>query len=313
MNCSDFEESTSLYIYGDISPELRGVMEQHQKECPACRVKFAEVQRLHELLSLEPGSELSPELLAQCRRDLNAAIDRELDQVTWRGLLRDFFAGFSAVPATRAAGLVTLLAMGFGLGWTLRPLAKIPSQPVPGLTSQLNAADLGDFHINGISKVQRDPAAGGVKITVNAERQVTLEGSLDNPKIRSVLIDAVKSYQNPGIRHDTLNALRGAGDDPSVQSAMLYALGHDPNAGLRLEALDSLRDADWSPEIEHGVIEALRRDRNPGVRVEAVDVLTRHASPQILPVLGRLGASDPNPYVRLKCIDAVQRMSGDGN
>ncbi len=313
MECRKFQENTLLFLYGEISPELRAAMEQHQKECPACSAKLEEAHRFHEWLRKGSGQEPPPELLAACRRELSSAIDRELEKVTWRGLLRDFFAGFSAVPATRAAGLVTLLVLGFSLGWTLRPVAKQSVPQSPAGVSSFDAADLANLHINGISQVQPDPATGGVKITMDAEKRVTLQGSLDNPRIRGVLIDALKSYQNPGIRHDTLDALRGAGDDPTVRSALLYALAHDPNTGLRLEALDSLRDAGWNSEIEQGVIQAVRNDRNPGVRVEAVNVLTRHATPSILPVLNHLASDDPNPYVRMKCIDAVQRLKGDGN
>jgi Putative zinc-finger/HEAT repeats len=308
MDCKKFEENISLYLYGELSPDSRSAIEQHQDQCPSCRKRLESARELHDRLNQQPGQDPSPELLAQCRRELEEAIDRELQKVTWRGLLRDFFAGFAAVPATRAASLLTLLALGFGLGWTLRPLARTGQSFLPASAPALNAADLGNFHINGISQVQPDLATGGVKITVDAERRVTLEGSLDNPRIRGVLIDAVKSYHNPGIRHDTLDALRGAADDPTVRSALLYALKHDPNTGLRLDALQSLRDAAWCPEIEQGVIEVLRQDRNPGVRVEAADVLTRHATPAILPVLDRLASNDPNPYVRLKCIEAVQRL-----
>ena len=35
---------------------------------------------------------------------------------------------------------------------------------------------------------------------MDAERRMTLEGSLDNPQIQRVLVYAVKSYDNPGIR-----------------------------------------------------------------------------------------------------------------
>lgn len=313
MDCKKFDESIPLYLYDELAPGARAALEHHRNECAACSHKLEQARKLHEELSRQPGQEARPELLARCRQGLEEAIDEELERVTWRGLLRGIFTGFTTQPATRAASLVALLALGFGVGWTLRPLAKTAPNIQPSSSPVINAADLGDFHINGISRVQPDAATGGVKITVDAERRVTLEGSLDNPRIRNVLIDAVKSYQNPGIRHDTLDALRQAGDDPTVRSALLYALKHDPNAGLRLDALSSLRDAPWSAETEQGVLEALQHDRNPGVRVEAVDALTQHATPAILPALSRFAADDPNPYVRLKCTETVQRLRRYGN
>src|SRR5207245_2301513 len=80
-----------------------------------------------------------------------------------------------------------------------------------------------------------DPKTGDVRITLNAERRVTLEGSLDDPQIQQLLVGAVKGYENAGIRRDTLDVLRARSDNPSVRAALLYVMRHDANPGVRLE------------------------------------------------------------------------------
>jgi hypothetical protein len=309
MNCREFEEGLLPYVYGEAPPERRAAMAEHLAGCGACRGRLDDAQKFHELLSRRRAPEPSPELLAQCRRALNQAIEDQLNRVTWRGLRRDLWSGLRALPGPRGATALALVVLGFGLGWTLRPAAE-GQRSLPSLdrSSPLSTADLAGFHISGIRQVERDPQTGGVKITVDAERRVTLNGSLNNPRIRQILVDAVKSYDNPGIRRDTLDALRQDDQNPAVRSALLYAMAHDPNVGVRLDALESVRTMPWSPEIERAVLNAVEDDSNPGVRVEAVDILTRHASPNILPALRHLAASDRNPYVRFECAKAVHQL-----
>ncbi len=312
MNCEEVRHHLALYLYDEAGPERRLALEAHLAGCGACRARLEDGRKFHKLLSERPTTEPSPELLAQCRRALNLAIEYELDKVTWRGLFRNFLSSLSALPGPRAAGVLTLLMLGFGLGWTLRREAAARRSLSPlGSSSPLKEADLAGFHIRGIRQVQRDPRTGGVKITVDAERRVTLAGSLDNPRIRAILVEAVKSYGNPGIRRDTLDALRNDDQNPAVRSALLDAMEHDPNVGVRLDALQSVRSMPWSPEVEQAVLRAVERDSNPGVRVEAVDVLARHANPKILPALRQLAATDRNPYVRFECAKAMRQLMAD--
>jgi len=164
--------------------------------------------------------------------------------------------------------------------------------------------------------VAPDPQSGGVRITLDAERRVTLEGSLDNARIRQVLVDAVRSYDNPGIRRDTLEALRMHTDNPAVRAALLFAMRHDPNAGMRLEALKTVRGMEFGQDVRRALLGALEHDTNPGVRVAAVNALVEHAAEEgqdetVMPVLVKLATSDQNAYVRLQCQAAVRKMEGN--
>jgi HEAT repeat protein len=173
--------------------------------------------------------------------------------------------------------------------------------------------DLENMRISGISRVVPDPQTGGVKITMDAERRVTLEGSLDDPKIQQVLVYAVKSYDNPGIRRDTLDALRSHADNPNIRQALIYAMRRDPNAGVRLEALEAVCSMKSSSDVHTALLEALEHDANPGVRVAAVDALIDHTEKEGCDVptaraLKHLAATDGNAYVRLKCSSAMMKL-----
>jgi putative zinc finger protein/HEAT repeat protein len=311
MSCQEFEENFSLYLYGELAAGERQAFDLHLAACPACRKRLGETERLHELLSERPTAEVTPELLARCRMALEEALDKEADP-SWRNLFERWSVGF--VPhrgmPSRAAVTLTLLLLGFGLGWEIRP--RVGTPPL-NETTGITEGNLGDLRINNISQVPSGAENGQVRISVDADRHMTLEGSLDDPRIRQVLVNAVKDYDNPGIRHDSLDVLRSNPKQPLVRTAYLYAMQNDPNAGLRLEALQAAEELDWTPEVRQAFLNTLEKDKNPGVRVAAVDVLTEHADSSILPALERLAASDPNRYVRMKSLSALRKLNGGLN
>jgi hypothetical protein len=315
MSCDDLDKLISLYLYEELTAEERAAFEGHLAACEGCRAKLEGARRLHGVLSNCPRPEPTPELLVRCRQALDEALDRE--QLGWRGLLRGWVWQFGTTPAPRLAAVLVLVLFGFGLGWTLRPRARSLEPVAPRQTAaSFLGNDLGDFRIRNISEVAPDLQSGGVRITLDAERRVTLEGSLDDPRIRQVLVDTMRGYDHPGIRRDTLEALRTHRDNPAVRAALLFAIQHDPNAGMRLEALKTVRGMEPGRDLQEALLGALEHDTNPGVRVAAVNALLQHAAEEgqdetVMPVLVKLATSDQNAYVRLQCQAAVRKMEGN--
>ena len=290
-------------------------MDEHLTSCDACRRVFEQSRQLGELLSECPTAEPTPDLLVRCRQRLEYALDRE--QMGWRALIRAWLPPVAAAHPARAMGALTLVALGFSLGWVLRPRvgARIagPAAPPADLTqAKMAGGDLGSARIRSISQVAPDPETGDVRITLNAEKKVTMEGSLDDPHIRDVMIYALKSYDNPGIRMDTLNALRQGGSDPTVRDALLYALEHDQNAGVRLEALRTAGKANWNSDVAHALLQAAENDPNLGVREAAIDSLVSHVTAEgdtdLVPSLQHLATQDSDRYVRIKSVEALHQM-----
>jgi Putative zinc-finger/HEAT repeats len=316
MSCKDFERNLTISLYNELSREERAALDAHVASCPACRKRLEQAGKLHSLLSERSSSEPSPELLAQCRIALDEAIDRELSSVSWKKLFGELWTGLTTLPLTRASWALAVLLFGFGLGWTLRP--HVPLSPpvgdgtnVPNQASALSP-DMSNMRINAITQVTPTTEKGQVRITVDAERRMTLQGSLDDPHIRQVLVDAVRSYSNAGIRRDSLDALQAAGgNQPSVRSALLYALEKDPNPGVRLEALRTVRRMEWTPDVQRALMQAVAPGNNPGVRVAALDVLVQHADQTTLPLLRHLASDDSSPYVRMKSLNAVRKLEGE--
>lgn len=306
MNCKQVDEKLSLYLYEEVSADERAEVEAHLASCPACAQAAAELERLRTLLDERPLRQPAPDLLVHCRSDLEEALDRE--EAGWRLLVRGWFGQAPGQPALRFASALAILVLGFSMGWAMQQRTGTPV-PVANPGNNWVGADLGDLRINGITQVSPDPETGEVSVTMNAERQVTLEGSLDDPHIQQILLYAVKSYDNPGIRHETLEALSGRTSNPSVREALLHAARYDPNPGVRLEALEALRSSSDRPEVRVELFEILKADDNAGVRVAAIDMLLEHADEEDMPALQELAREHQNPYVRLKCAKALRERA----
>lgn len=313
MSCQEVDRSLALYIYDELRGDERAAVETHLASCETCRKAMEQARDLMDLLRGQPVAEPAPDLLVHCRQRLEESLDRE--QMGWRALVRAWLPLAAAHPA-RAATALTLVAFGFSLGWIVRPrmgsvLPRSEGTP-PAATSQMTGGDLGGARINSISQVAPDPETGQMQITLNAEKRVTMEGSLDNPHIRDLMVYALKSYDNPGIRLDTLSALGKDSSDPTVRDALLYALEHDKNAGVRLEALRTVGKANWNNNVAHAFLGAAERDDNLGVREAAIDSLVSHVSTEgdedLVPALQHLAAQDSDRYVRIKSIEALRQM-----
>ena len=312
MNCQKLEENLPLLLYGELSAWEQAACEEHLGGCAKCRAAREKVEQLHQVLAQRAQGEVSAALLAEARMALDEALERQ--QHGWWALWRNGLPMLRVQPASGFALGLTLVLLGFGLGWGLRPHAgKLTSGGLEVNNAGVASPDLENMRISGISRIAPDPQTGGVKITLDAERRVTLEGSLDDPKIQQVLVYAVKSYDNPGIRRDTLDALRSHADNPNIRQALLYAMRHDPNAGVRLEVLEAVCNLKSSEDVQTALLEALEHDTNAGVRVAAVDALIDHADKEgcdepTAQALEHLASTDTNPYVRLKCANAVMKL-----
>jgi Putative zinc-finger len=311
MACKQFAEWVDLWLYGELKPAEIAAFEAHRKECAPCAARLEQTQRLHAVWNQRPVLEPSPELLYESRNLLHEVLDSE--ELGWRGLLHHLFSPWHLAPASAALAVVLLVGLGASMGWELRArFAGAPEAVSPSVdTASVNGGgDLDNMRINKINDVAPGPNKGEVRVTLDAARRMTLEGSLDDPRIQQVLVYALRSYSNPGIRRDTVDALRNHADDPSVRQALLYALRQDGNAGVRLGALDAIRNLPWGPDVRKDLLEALKQDKNPGVRVETVDLLVNRASedPEVRAALGKLAVTDSNRYVRLKCASAIRRL-----
>ena len=138
---------------------------------------------------LEP----SANLLAKARMQLDEALDR-LPTANWfMRAQQSFFRGLGTLGRAPVAASVLLLA-GVGGGSLAGYRYAVSGQPAPAV---LPASISGPGTIANVSSIDRDPNSETVKVYFNRLVPETTQGTLDDPKIRELLLAGTQSQQSP--------------------------------------------------------------------------------------------------------------------
>jgi len=312
MDCEKTRSHLLLALYGELGDQERARAAEHSAACAACRTAEAEERRLHAILAEGSIAAIEPDdtLLALCRRDLAAALDREpAPRVRWGRRLGAFWMEARLSPAFGVA----FAAVGFLFGvmaLRLAPgLGMTPAGPAP-----IGAAAVAAPPIANVMSLEPSGDPDRVRLSYDTSERSQMEGSVADPQIRALLVATVRDSLNAGFRLEAIEALSQHTAHAEVSAALLEALRNDNNPGARLRAIDALRDrVDTDAAVRHAMLEALRGDANPGVRVRAIDFLAASRDRDLLPEMERMAREDPDAYVRMRSagfVDAVHAGGG---
>ncbi len=277
-----------FYVCDEVNDQERMAVEKHTAECADCRAQLAAERNFQNAIGALPdeGARLDAAgiLLAQCRSELAEKLD-DLEHPAVRGKAPrlGWFRGWMVLhPAWSAAALVLVgLVAGTKYSeWTNGRSDDGAQGQVVNVrpSSQFTEDQLSKLKVAGINFTP-SPYAGSknVRVQLNAEQPMELDGNLDDSNVRSVLTFVVKNGErfDSGMRLDCLDALKARAEDAEVRAALLAVARKDQNPAVRLKALEGLRDAGIDGTVRQTLLEALQHDSNPGVRVEAVNLLVR--------------------------------------
>jgi len=355
--CEEISSLLVFYVCDEVSEQERAAIEQHVAQCASCKAYLAEQLDFQKAIDSVPhaGDQLDDAgiLLSQCRSELAETLDdldrpRAKEKVPAFGLLHGWML---LHPIWSAAALVLLgLVAGTEYAqWSSNRNIAVPQGQVVSVrpASQFTEDQLSKMNVAGIN-FSPSPYSGSqnVRVRLNAEQPIELNGNLDDSNVRNVLTFVVKNGQrfDSGMRLDCLDALKTRAEDAEVRSALLAAARKDQNPAVRLKALEALRDAGVDSTVREALLDTLQHDSNPGVRVEAVNLLVRsleqapHESivtPQpgpdtvsegmmqavsqitasdgstdnVIRALENLQRNDPSRYVRLRSASALRQIS----
>ncbi len=313
MKCEVAQERLVLLHYGELDDEFSIGLEQHLSECGACRQEWGCLEKLAGDLSHLPVIEPSPNLLAQSRMQL----DEALDNLPAHGLLtrlRSNLFRWSGFVQGAPALATLLLGAGFlGGNLTFRYQAahapKLPPTMVMG--AQQGA-------IANVSGIVQTPDSELVQVHYNRIVPETMEGSLDDPKIRQLLMKGTTAAATEGVRTNSVALLANecssghrceAGEDgQGIRSALLVSLRYDRDPGVRLKALSGLkRYVDQDQRVRDAVLESLMHDASANVRKAAIALLEPvQSDSSVRQVLRTVSTQDENPYIRNASYEALQ-------
>ena len=324
MNCEVAHERIVTAAYSELPDEEVHELERHLEDCPDCRQERERAQALQVLANALPVIEPDPNLIARARMRLDEALDALPPRrwyERWGQRMRTGFAAISAAPV--AALLVASLGLAAGsLGGyrlaqrqgeaartAIRPAASAPAAQLKAAPASAAAApysppDLAE--VANVTAVSRRPGTEMVDVTYNQLVPRHLIGSLDNPRIRELLMMASENQTSARVRGDSVSLLaleckRGHRCQPSgIRDALMVALRYDNNPQVRQQALQGLEPyVATDMRVRDAVLEALMTDSDSMVRSASIRMLAPvEADTSVRQVLSTVSTTDENPHIR---------------
>jgi hypothetical protein len=314
MKCEAAQDQIVLVTYGELPDDRVAALEQHLAECEGCNRELRSLLAMHEALAAKAPLEPSPNLVAHSRMRL----DEELDSIPPHGLLTRLRAnlyGWLAQLQSAPALMTLLVGAGF-LGGNLTYRYQVAHQPKPpGLVSLINPSNGAIANISGIVQT---PNPEIVQVSYNRVVPETVQGSLDDPQIRNLLLIGTKAAATNGVRLDSVTSLAdeckighqcvGEPDGSGIRNALLVSLRYDKSPAVRLKALEGLQPyVAQDQRVRDGVLEALMHDNNSTVRTQAISLLAPvQSDSSVREVMRTVSTTDENPYIRTVSFHALQ-------
>ena len=143
-----------------------------------------------------------------------------------------------------------------------------------------------------------------------------IEGSLDDPAIRQLLMLASEDSTSAGMRDNSVGLLAAecrAGHScqaAGIRDALMVALRYDKNAGVRQKALEGLEPyVAQDVRVRDAVLEALLNDSDARIRTAAVSILEPvEGDTSVRQVLHTVANSDQSPQLRTVSRQVLSRV-----
>jgi hypothetical protein len=176
--------------------------------------------------------------------------------------------------------------------------------------------------IASVSGIKETPNSDLVTVSYNRLQPESVQGTLDDPQIRQLLMLGTKLATDNKVHLDSVALLSNeclvghqcdgvaAGGDVSadIRGTLLTSLRTDSDAGVRLKALEGLQPYVTSDDrVRDAVTQSLLHDASAQVRGTAVSLLTPvRADTTVRQALRTVSTQDVNPAVRNASFQASQ-------
>jgi anti-sigma factor RsiW len=322
MNCELAHERIVLAAYGELPDEQIHELDRHLAACTECSQERQQLLALKTLATAYPVIEPDPNFVTRSRIRLEESLDaippkRWFERFGQRVL--NNFANLQAAPVAA----VLLLIVGGGAG-TLGgyEYAQARAAHVAGTVpaAAVEKTEVGQVtpvsaDVASISSVVRQPNSELVEVTYNQVVPQHIQGSLDDPAIRQLLMLASENASSQGVRDDSVGLLAaecraGHGcQGEGIRDALMVALRYDKSEAVRQKALEGLQPyVAEDMRVRDAVLEALLNDSDPRIRATAITELEPvEADTGVKRVLSTVANSDNNPHIRTVSREVLSR------
>jgi len=325
MNCELAQERIVSAAYGELPDDLGHELERHLTDCPACQKEREQIFALKVLADLQAVTEPGPNLVARARLRLDEALDT-LPPKRWYQSLGERIMNNIANLQSAPAAAVLLLVAGSGAGvlggyeyaqGRFAHAATTAQARTPVIVKAQTATSLPELaNVSGISGIVRQPNSEIIDVTYNQVVPRQIEGSLDDPAIRQLLMLASENASSPAIRDDSVALLAaecraGHSCQPAgIRDALMVALRYDKSPKVRLKALEGLEPyVAEDVRVRDAVLESLLNDNDPAIRTAAINLLAPvEADTSVQQVLYSVSNSDRDSQIRSVSRQVLSRM-----
>jgi hypothetical protein len=288
--------------------------------CEDCTEEFEAFRGFEERLATMPVLEPSPNLLAQSRMRLDDALDMIPPHGFLTQLRTNFYRWIGNVQSAPALATL-LLGVGFLAGnFTHRyQVGNVALKPQGPATVTLGHPAEGV--IANVTGIVQAPNSELVQVNYNKIVPESMEGSLDSPEIRKLLLVGTNAAASPGVRMNSVSLLtdeckaghacQPSADGNGIRHALMVSLRYDEDAGVRMKALEGLeRYIGQDQHVRDAVLEAVAHDRDAEVRRTAIGLLEPvQSDSSVRQVLRTVATQDANPYIRTASYNALQNAA----
>jgi anti-sigma factor RsiW len=318
MNCELAHERIVTAAYGELPDEQIHELQRHMAGCPECQTERDQLLALKVFADAHPVLEPAPNLVARSRQRLAEALDALPPKRWYERLSQRMTNNFASIQAAPVAACLLLVA-GIGAGslggyeYAQNRAAHAAAMQTASAAQQPPAAQA---EIANISSIVREPNSEMVEVRYNQVVPQRIEGSLDDPAIRQLLMLASENSTSAGVRDDSVGLLAAecrAGHScqaAGIRDALMVALRYDKNAGVRQKALEGLEPyVAEDVRVRDAVLEALLNDSDARIRTSAVGILEPvEGDTSVRQVLHTVANSDQSPQIRTVSRQVLRRV-----
>jgi hypothetical protein len=308
----------------ELSDEHAHELERHVAACPECQSECEQVLALRVLTDANPVQEPAPNLVARARLRLDEALDSLPPKrwyERWSTLAWNNFARLQSAPV--AAVLLLVIGGGAGsLGGYEYAQGRVAHSAALQVASASKAQEGNQgaaalANVASVSGIVRQPNSEIVDVSYNQVVPRQIQGSLDDPQIRQLLMLATANASSPGVRDDSVALLAaecraGHSCQPSgIRDALMFVLRNDKSAAVRQKALEGLQPyVSQDIRVRDAVLESVMTDSDPHIRSAAIGLLEPvEADTSVRQVLYSVSTTDNNPQIRNDSRQVLRRVS----
>jgi hypothetical protein len=326
MDCELARERIVTAAYNELSDEQAHELDRHVAHCADCGLEREHVLALKILLNANPALEPSPNLVARARLRLEEALDALPPKRWYERWSQQIVNNFARLQSAPVAAVLLLVA-GAGAG-CLGEYEYVQSRTahaaaLPTLALQVPQPQAGQpestpqlANVASVSGIVRHPNSEIADVTYNQLVPRQVEGSLDDPGIRQLLMLASENSASAGIRDDSVGLLAaecraGHSCQPSgIRDALMVALRYDKSPAVRQKALEGLEPyVAEDVRVRDAVLEALLNDNDARVRTAAIGLLEPvEADSSVRQVLYSVSNTDQSPQIRNVSREILSRV-----